>query len=552
MKRTWLGVLLVLPAVAPWWTRAAAQEASARFSSEGIEVLEAVSAGYDINGSPAQAKPHDEQLLQRLSLSADPQVGALAILSLLQAKLHAANVQARQPKTEKQLAASADEMPRDHIVQLEQATQNDDRKAMREEMLALAKDFVLQPRKEVDRAINDALGTQRGGFIINLCLKDVATQLVRPGPADAGAQANSIGVRIETARDRFGAIALTNKTEQALHHCLVVTRMIPDRSAGDSMAIMNKVLGHLAGEMGLDPLMKDTTSANRLRALIAQLEQGVLIYVPEIPAGATVRTSLCAPNWLPIAKVAELSLWCDELTALDVEADNLDEVRKPRPRAEDLGPLGFPKRDYAKLMGPAGSRETFGRGPGPGGRLGTPPRGGGFGGGLTKDGDLGGRHVTPPGITRNPRDPDAVTIKRGSAGGFSGIARGGLGNEKRDANARGADAAPKGAPAPGATPPPRAASTGPAFKALKKATFITLLPLEAGERAKGYVFPTCVPSGGSYRTNGKEITLDYAPPAMLKAVAEGPDAYVAIGQDRAKGQTYLVMVPKERVEGGQK
>jgi hypothetical protein len=63
----------------------------------------------------------------------------------------------------------------------------------------------------------------------------------------------------------------------------------------------------------------------RIKFLIAAVEQGCMIYVPELPANAEVKVWLCPTYRLQIAKSVEISLWCDELSVDGVRPENLED-----------------------------------------------------------------------------------------------------------------------------------------------------------------------------------------------------------------------------------
>lgn len=408
--------------------------------------------------------------------------------------------------------------------------------------LAALQDEILAPRKQADQYVNRVLVTQLKGFALNLLLKEASLALAEPPGAELEGDADAISVRIETAPGKYGSIVLTNRSGRTLHHCLVITRLIPNRSRSVLYGALAETQPALLKELGINAdTVDEMAKTHRLRTMLDLLEQGVMIFVPEIPAGAAVRTSVGSVAWLRAARSADLSLVCDELSLTGVQAQNLEKIRSmslPRPGA---------------MRGVAGFPVVPGQGRGTGGFPLRPVDGSGgvrpLGGGIRRGGlAAGDESIAPPRIQPVPRASDAVTLRRQGPDSveLNGPLAGG-----RAAFPLSKDRHDEGAPA--RTPPvddpqvPREASKSPAFETFKRRKTITLVTASEPVRDKGLSFPACVPSGGSYRPNGKTVTLDATASMSLTAIAVGPDAYVALARDSRTRGTSLILVPRSRV-----
>ncbi len=68
--------------------------------------------------------------------------------------------------------------------------------------------------------------------------------------------------------------------------------------------------------------------AAELRAIFHLQDKGVMLYVPEIPAGGKVTTAIARPDYFLIGKTADISLWCDEWAIENQAVDNFAEARQ--------------------------------------------------------------------------------------------------------------------------------------------------------------------------------------------------------------------------------
>jgi hypothetical protein len=123
-------------------------------------------------------------------------------------------------------------------------------------------------------------------------------------------------VKLETTAGKQVVVALTNQAKVPLHHCLVLARAFPDPLLVDKKTRMNLatvVLG--SGAIGASEETTELTMCYTvIQSVINNMERGGLIFVPEIPAGGTVRLRLTALDDMPYLKNGEVSLWCNELT----------------------------------------------------------------------------------------------------------------------------------------------------------------------------------------------------------------------------------------------
>lgn len=134
------------------------------------------------------------------------------------------------------------------------------------------------------------------------------------GPAPAGKE--PLKVKLETTKNKQVVVAVTNQTKVPLHHCLLLARAIPNPAMVERKINSDKTLLLLGGgALGAsDKFAEKALDYILLQSVLYNMERGGMVFVPEIPAGGTVRLGLTSADDMVYLKDSELSLWCDELT----------------------------------------------------------------------------------------------------------------------------------------------------------------------------------------------------------------------------------------------
>lgn len=367
MRASWCWALALVATLSP---QAIGQDRP-RFSPEAVTLLEQISQAYDLNGRRMPAGQVDDAVLARLAKSNDPQIREVARMMPELKLLHALN---RQQGREV-VAAFGEQvrrLPASMAVRVIEALASPDEE--KDDLRSAAKTLEAFLGSEPQKAVNKAWAIACLGNGLGIYLKGHLRELAaRGGPADA-AHAKAIAVTLGTGSGRLGTVTVTNQSGRTLHHCLLITRLEADRERLRALAAQEDAFGKfLLPSLGLS---KETVAGSRLAAhlryMFNEQDKGVVVYVPEIPAGGTVTTTLAAPGYYRVAKGADVSVWCDEGAVEHRPASNWDEARqavaaagrRPRPRSSgpgsrsaDLFAVGSVWRGTSRV-GPTGQPPT--------------------------------------------------------------------------------------------------------------------------------------------------------------------------------------------------
>jgi hypothetical protein len=327
-----------------------------RFSQEAVELMTLLSNKYDLNGKTVASKPHVHDPLTRLEKSADLNIRMAATLALTQQEdlqKRAAERQAfgRLKKSEYTrddlenlekeyikplLLQRAEEAKRRKLDGKEQDKSESDKESGGD-LLRVA--YALMFKMPVDRGTSSLKITLKA-LCNNVALRQALRNLAKPVPV-AFAMEKPVAVRVDSKSGRDAFFILTNKTGRTLHSCLVISSVVPDRErllaqGADAEVLYAGIKAWLASpeKPGERPTVGDEIAGGfvdagakvaRIKFLIAAVEQGCMIYVPELPANAEVKVWLCPTYRLQIAKSVEISLWCDELSVDGVRPENLED-----------------------------------------------------------------------------------------------------------------------------------------------------------------------------------------------------------------------------------
>jgi hypothetical protein len=158
-----------------------------------------------------------------------------------------------------------------------------------------------------------------------LVMKEKALALVGEPTNPLKGLKNPIKAKLETSKDKLAVMVITNQTKSPLNHCLVFTRAFNDKA---------KVEKYIEGELTkagfaaaiLKP-SEDSIKAGAwgliLKHQLLSLERGGVVYLPTLPAGATLRMPLMTALDAELLKSSAVSLYCDELTAASLDAGTL-------------------------------------------------------------------------------------------------------------------------------------------------------------------------------------------------------------------------------------
>jgi hypothetical protein len=301
-----------------------------RFSADALALFNEISNSYDLNGKRVASGKLDEEVLARLAKSKEKEVGELA-----ESAVHLKLLQRLSREDNKKVQAAFEEQAKRipgivavHVIDALRSPEkekNDLQSAAKflEELMGSKGGRKDSPQQAVNRAWSTACLGNGLGISMRESMRTLAN---RPGPATAELK-NPIGVQVNT--ELLGAITLTNRTDHALHHCLIFTRLEADKDRLKKLAAEEDLVGALIlPSLGFS---KNTVEASRLAAQLRwdfnQQDKGVMLYVPEIPARGTVTSQLARPDYYTISKGADMSIWCDELTLDHQPADNWSDAR---------------------------------------------------------------------------------------------------------------------------------------------------------------------------------------------------------------------------------
>lgn len=100
----------------------------------------------------------------------------------------------------------------------------------------------------------------------------------------------------------------------------------------------------------------------------------------------------------------------------------------------------------------------------------------------------------------------------------------------------------------GRRPPPRVVTkpTGPRFEKVQRNTRVELVLQPPKDGGRAHSFEGCVPDGEAFRGTGQKFSIEVDGQKPLEAIARGPEAFVALGLPRARGNG-LIFVPRSVV-----
>ncbi len=325
-----------------------------RFAPEVIELLSALSHAYELNGKEVLPKLNTEVILRAVR-SKDAKMkelgrGAARVLYLLKMytnqkpnpaieKAAKAGVKGLDLSTLEKLIKKRTTSDRvrnivNGIKALEAVANKDDR--------GLEEAVFTKPQQDANRRSVIRLF----GHIETLKLRDNIEALAGK-PVTSKKPSQPIRLKLETGRDKSVMMAFTNQTDKPLHNCLAISRAIPDPKLVDKKT-KAEIMLRLAAPKLLGASKENIDAATvgiLLQHAILNLDRGSVIFVPEIPAGATVRMELTSAKDMDYVKRSELMLWSDELTTtLGGDAEEL-----PKPLRIAATPLKMNKRGVAAV-----------------------------------------------------------------------------------------------------------------------------------------------------------------------------------------------------------
>ena len=304
-----------------------------RFSADAIALATELSGRYELDDRKMPSGRWDVKALARLSRSNERLVRELAelapgfkLLKFLD-KNQGAQIQESFKKQAEELI-DFDKLINTMTERIVETTRSpgSDGKGIRSAARILEDIVGSKPQKAVNKSWAIACMGNGLGNVMKGKFRELAGHEIRTDPGMGG----SIGVTLETLPDRLGTITLTNRTDRSFHHALIITRLVADRDRVQAIAQEENLVGRLVlpGLGFSDETVRGSLLAAELRSNFNQQEKGEVVYVPEIPPGASVRMSLARPGYFEIASSADVSLWCDELVVECSNADNMAEARR--------------------------------------------------------------------------------------------------------------------------------------------------------------------------------------------------------------------------------
>lgn len=299
---------------------------SARFGSDATRLFQAVSSQYILNEVSFPEIPSLE-LIEKAARSSDQ----------LLANIARGYLEERSAKTEfTRLTEEANKAAGDTQRRLRNALPSfflSDQDPMDSANELLSK--TMKPQMPGDGDLQETLNrTWRLQVRIQLGLQDLREKIRRfADRSDAiGAKVpDALGVRMTTLSATLAGIAVTNRTNKPLSHCLLISRQQPRPKDNKGEFVENapqRIAKVLNDSVGIDEdITKNSMRGEALRKKIMEIEHGYVAYIPVIPAGVTVTIPLCDPTFLGYGPRVDVALWCDELTAESPRATNFQEVQ---------------------------------------------------------------------------------------------------------------------------------------------------------------------------------------------------------------------------------
>jgi hypothetical protein len=315
-----------------------APSGKARFSPEAIELFTGTSSGYELNGKQT-AVALDAAAMLKAAQSKDPKVQELGHLACRLLYLHSlVRKETPDPEIAKLVKADGFEFVKEELdkfvngrktnftpeeiknlvngVKAISAAVTGDGKQLENVLFT-------EPQKEQNRLKLLGVIGQSQGLAYKEKLRGMVGEPTRPLPAIK----DPIKVKLES-KDKVAYMVATNETKATLHHCLLFTRAINDPAKVDvrlNGEMRKYALGAAFFQASKDALAAASTSV-LLNMVLLSMDRGSIVYIPEIPAGATVRIGLMAEADMEQVKNTELSLYCDELTVASLNAGTLNKL----------------------------------------------------------------------------------------------------------------------------------------------------------------------------------------------------------------------------------
>jgi hypothetical protein len=319
-----------LPAADP------ARSGRQRFSADAVALFAELTQGYDLDGRRFPGGKLDPAVLARLTRSSEKEVAAVATQAPYLKLLHELN-RAQNRRVLEVFGDQAKAWPgimAGHVIKAVVSSDTDTKDIrwaakLLEDLMGTDNDRT--GRESPQQAVNRAWSVACLGNGLGISMRSTMRSLAARGGSGSIAGKDAVAVTLETGR-ALGAITLTNRSGRALHHCLIFTRLESDRERIEAAARQEDLFGaFVLPAMGLSPkLVAGSREAARLRHHFNKQDKGVMVWVPEVPAGGKVTTLLAQPGYYSVSKSASMSIWCDELAIDPQPASNWNEVRPPQ------------------------------------------------------------------------------------------------------------------------------------------------------------------------------------------------------------------------------
>jgi hypothetical protein len=332
-----------------------AKPAKARFSDEAVELFKATSQGYELSGKPTPAAM-DTAAILRVTKAKDAQLQEAARMACRLVLVHSL---LQQKKADPEIARIARDDGKDLVLMLLETTFKE--KVKPEELRGLKygiEGMKAAAKGDLDK-IEELVFTRpqeqaNWTAMLRIFGQGQSLELKEKVRALAGEATNPVAVakepikaRLEAGKDKVAALVFTNQAKVALNHCLVFTRAVNDPAKVDRYIEGQAKVGAIAALLlpkvdkkfeGEIPALTKALLGARDKSIDAgvlglllqwkmlYLERGGVLYIPTIPAGATVRIPLLTVRDAELLKSSEVSLYCDELTLPAVSAGTLPVV----------------------------------------------------------------------------------------------------------------------------------------------------------------------------------------------------------------------------------
>lgn len=316
-----------------------------RADVDAKSLLAALSSAYRLNGQLVTVN-RDSTMYSRAAQASDPairEIGRRAAYTVYLNHL----LQLKKPPED--LARIASDLPPDEgvaklaeFVQNRRLTQEEEDRQRGVDLLS----SILDPSKDLSRELFEKLlkePQERESLLMpaRLVSHREAMQLLEDvrrlaNATTAAEHKDAIRPTLDRSSRQLVELRFKNESGRTLHNVLLATRLTPDPKLvgkrSDAQIATRLGFPAISGKSDLK-YSAQAALAIRLEHQLAEMQRGTMVFIPDLPAGASVELPLATADDFALLRSTELSLWSDELRMASVELGSV-----ARPQAQRLVP----------------------------------------------------------------------------------------------------------------------------------------------------------------------------------------------------------------------